>query len=1097
MAGLTQSAVVKLILEHIGGSKIAGAGPGVVVGSQEVIVKSPAISGVISKLQALGKDISSIRSQILQNPQLVAITAATAKIQSLASTVASIPGLLPAQTAQLTAAVTGVLTAADNFALHTGILSGVVPVDPFANLDTGTTKLSGIATGATKNTVTYSTTAPASPTAGDFWTNTTSMPFVHQIYTGAAWQVVSSYVTNTQHITDGANLGSTAIWSGVTGTGKAADNATVGATWGSNLTGRPTNLSALGGTEGILNTLVTINANGSLGGAGTGNVLLGAGGLGYLGDLNATYGAAWNANITGTPISLTDGRVSAGLNSSGGIDFSAGFHSNKSLANVDPSQNTKLIGVDTGATKNTVTYSNTAPTSPTAGDFWTNTASMPFVHQVYTGTVWQVVSSYVTNTQHITDGANLGATALWGGVTGTGKAADYATVGAVWGTNLTGRPTELTDGRIASGLNSSGGIDFTLGAHTNKSLANIDGTASTKLGGIATGATKNIVTYSTTAPISPTAGDFWTNTTSMPFVHQVYTGAAWQVVSSYVTNTQHITDGANLGSTAIWTGVSSRPAELTDGRITSGLSSAGDIIRSIPTSIRNSSNLLGFTGGAIYNGHLTATSNIISYSTVAPGSPANGDVWVDTSVSPNLTKLYVAGAWQIGANYSSNTNQLTDGANLGSTATWTGVTGAGKAADNATVGATWGTNLTGRPTELTDGRITSGLNASGGIDFTLGAHTNKSLANVDGTASTKLSGIATGATANVPRGIWSSSSVVYVVNDMVYYNNTLYICILGYTSSVANPAADPTHWTKYGHASLDTLLDGATYARTLASQLSSGVHKLTVPTSGIQLGDQRNLPGIATQNLHYLYNGAISYSATTTTATISVAAGSSYIGTASISYNACSVGTTGTAGTAVNYFLYFDDATYAGGSQTLVATTTPTVIYQNDGRVYVGSVTVNYPATGTTAGTGSGGGGGCVTVDTVLPTHDHAADVVVGDQLIIANPITFVERKGIVSCVQVKFAECVRLHTVSGIELDCSVSAPIAIADGSLVLAPDLLDHIIPVCDFGEYRYEKVIKVEPLGIKQIVHITCENDLFLAGRLQGRYILHHNLKPIAP
>lgn len=48
-----------------------------------------------------------------------------------------------------------------------------------------------------------------------------------------------------------------------------------------------------------------------------------------------------------------------------------------------------------------------------------------------------------------------------------------------------------------------------------------------------------------------------------------------------------------------------------------------------------------------------------------------------------------------------NTNQLTDGANLGGTATWSGVTGTGKPADNATVGATWGTNLSGIPTPLT------------------------------------------------------------------------------------------------------------------------------------------------------------------------------------------------------------------------------------------------------------------------------------------------------------------------------------------------------------------------------------------------------------
>ena len=46
------------------------------------------------------------------------------------------------------------------------------------------------------------------------------------------------------------------------------------------------------------------------------------------------------------------------------------------------------------------------------------------------------------------------------------------------------------------------------------------------------------------------------------------------------------------------------------------------------------------------------------------------------------------------ANYTTNTNQLTDGAGLGNTAVWSNVSGTGKPADNATVGADIGTNVT-------------------------------------------------------------------------------------------------------------------------------------------------------------------------------------------------------------------------------------------------------------------------------------------------------------------------------------------------------------------------------------------------------------------
>ena len=76
----------------------------------------------------------------------------------------------------------------------------------------------------------------------------------------------------------------------------------------------------------------------------------------------------------------------------------------------------------------------------------------------------------------------------------------------------------------------------------------------------------------------------------------------------------------------------------------------------------------------------------------------NGDIWVDTSSTPYTAKIRVSGAWQVASNLTTNTNQLTDGAGLGTTATWANVTGSGKPADNATVGATFGTNISGQIT---------------------------------------------------------------------------------------------------------------------------------------------------------------------------------------------------------------------------------------------------------------------------------------------------------------------------------------------------------------------------------------------------------------
>lgn len=83
-----------------------------------------------------------------------------------------------------------------------------------------------------------------------------------------------------------------------------------------------------------------------------------------------------------------------------------------------------------------------------------------------------------------------------------------------------------------------------------------------------------------------------------------------------------------------------------------------------------------------------ATQNRIQTGTSFSGTPVNGDIWIDTNTSPAIVKTRVAGAWVSSANYTTNTNQLADGAGLGTTATWTGVTGVGKPADYADVTTT-------------------------------------------------------------------------------------------------------------------------------------------------------------------------------------------------------------------------------------------------------------------------------------------------------------------------------------------------------------------------------------------------------------------------
>jgi hypothetical protein len=211
---------------------------------------------------------------------------------------------------------------------------------------------------ATTNNTTYSATAPVSPVNGDFWVDTSVTPNVTRLRVAGVWQVAANYVTNTNQVTDGANLGGTAAWGGVSA--------------------RPANLSALAGTETIQNSLVSINSAGLLSGAGGGSVTIG--GLGFTGALNATYGATWGTNVGSTPANLAalmgtevvnNAAISMGasgaLAGGGGgsitaLDFANVAGGTKPAANADVT--TQVVGPTTGS----INYDSTGTTAQASVD---------------------------------------------------------------------------------------------------------------------------------------------------------------------------------------------------------------------------------------------------------------------------------------------------------------------------------------------------------------------------------------------------------------------------------------------------------------------------------------------------------------------------------------------------------------------------------------------------------------------------------------------------------------------------------------------------------------------------------------------------------
>lgn len=157
------------------------------------------------------------------------------------------------------------------------------------------------------------------------------------------------------------------------------------------------------------------------------------------------------------------------------------------------------------------------------------------------------------------------------------------------------------------------------GVHTTDEISPALLDALEKLGGIAEGATRNVVTRSATEPTSPVDGDIWVDTSVTPPVTRVRISGSWQV-----------------GGTSVFQG--------TD---------------------------IGVANGA--------TSNVTTYSATAPLNPENGWIWVDTSTVPAIVKVYANGTW-INAE-----------------------------------GADWAASVRNIPPFLTDGRITLALNADGTI----------------------------------------------------------------------------------------------------------------------------------------------------------------------------------------------------------------------------------------------------------------------------------------------------------------------------------------------------------------------------------------------
>jgi hypothetical protein len=267
-----------------------------------------------------------------------------------------------------------------------------------------------------------------------------------------------------------------------------------------------------------------------------------------------------------------------------------------------------------------------------------------------------------------------------------------------------------------------------------------------------------------------------------------------------------------------------------------------------------------------------------------------------------------------------------------------------------------------------------------------------------------------------------------------------------------------------------------------------------VAGSGAQVGDQLNLHPILTagaqavwQNLSITYTAAAGSPAT---ATISVSAaqilGLKHSG-GLVSYNASSASVTGAGGTSATYQLYYLDPTGLGGTQTLYATQTGNDLRQQLGIVYIGSVAVTFPTSG--SGGGSGGGGLCVTERMFIRRGRRAVDAIAGEIFDCADfPTRGLERfeRALLSMDRGE-SECVHLIADDGCELECSVTTPFDLLDGGEALAPDMLgERVLTDCGIA-----RIVEVLPIGAHKVCRMHFGGISYAAGLHADRRIYSHN------
>jgi len=295
-------------------------------------------------------------------------------------------------------------------------------------------------------------------------------------------------------------------------------------------------------------------------------------------------------------------------------------------------------------TKITTHYGGTAPATKSVGDLWFNQANNNEVKR-WSGTAWVAVTD--PNIQVALNKANTAQ------ATADGKIESFFQVSA---------PTSgMSDGDLWFDTDDNNKL-YRWNASTSKWDAaqdsRIDGLLSwqsTLIKDLTSGKYNKVSTfYQSTAPSSPTTGDLWVDTANSGTL-KTWTGSSWVVVTdpslknsinTISKDVDAIKDGVIETYAQGTAPVSSGSVKLSLGDLWFNTADNNKLYRYDPAVTAN--------GGwvAVQDKNISALQTAVSskittyYSTTAPSSPVQGDLWIDQSTG-NTLKRWTNGSWVV------------------------------------------------------------------------------------------------------------------------------------------------------------------------------------------------------------------------------------------------------------------------------------------------------------------------------------------------------------------------------------------------------------------------------------------------------------------